>query len=792
MSDNRALPASEPEQSTLTQFINIIFHRIWYILACLGAVLIPVLYYNQTATTIYEASTTIIYEDTHSAMGSGAQYDFYSNESIINQIQEIQSRAVALEVIQQVPQNVLKRIQLPEDIDENFDKTKFYAAVIKSNIKAAPVAESDVIEINVEAPDAYSAMTIANTLTDVLSNRNLRLHREEVSGVRALIEEQRQQYKERLETAENSLRQFKVKNRVTYLGAQVEEDIQRSSQIQKSYQEAKTKRQKTERNLSAVQQKISSGQENLVPSISDVSTTRARQLKERLADINDTYFRLKLDGVPLDNPQMIQMKRDIDSIQTSLKEEAKNIAESQNLIDPVSQISKLYENKITLELELESLKAEETSLLNALADYDRQFSLLPKKQQELAKLERERDLADEMYLMLSQRWEEARINEAEKIGNMRIIDRAELPKHPVWPRKRLNLLIGVIFGLTIGFGLAFFLESLDTSIKTPEEVERKTNLAIIGSIPRIRVGEKAKNPDASKGYQTPSEILITHSMPASPASEAYRTLRTNLQFSDMENFRTFMLTSSGPREGKSTTIANLAITTAQMGLKTLIIDADLRRPTIHKLFSLHRDPGLADILVHFCQNENNKNHKKSSLTNDDELDAENDESRGQGKMRLKQASVRARRTVQQIASLDLAITAAVQATKVDHLDILTCGSLPLNPSEMLASEPMRDLLSLVKEKYELIVIDAPPIIAVTDAAVLAPYVDGVALVIESGRNDKEIVLKAKSLLERVGVNLIGAVLNNVREKNLYGDYDYYYTYYSKNTFDVQKPKRRRV
>ncbi len=791
MSEYRTSPANESEQSTLTQFINIIFHRFWYILACLGAVLVPVFYYNQTATTIFEASTTIIYEDSYSAIGSGAQYDFYAGESIINQIQEIQSRAVALDVVKKLPQNVLKKINLPENIDENFDKTKFYAAVVKGNIKAAPVAESDVIQIDVEAPDAYSAMTIANTVADVLAERNLRLHKEEVSGVRTLIEEQLKEYASRLEKAENELRRFKVSNRVTSLGTQIEEDIQRSSQIHKNYQEAKTSRERTEQNLAAVRQKISAGQENLAPTISDVASTRVRQLQETLAEQNDTYYQLKLEGVPLDNPRMIKIKRNIDSIKTSLKEEAKNIAENQNLIDPVSQMEKLYERQLDLELELESLKAEETSLLNAMADYDRQFSTLPKKEQQLAQLTRERDHTSEMYLMLSARLEEARISEAEKKGNMRIIDRADMPKRPVWPRKRLNLLVGVIFGLTIGFGLAFFLESLDTSIKTPDEVERKTNLPIIGSIPRIRVSEKASDPEPALNYQRPSEMLITYSMPASPASEAYRTLRTNLQFSDMENLRTFMLTSSGPREGKSTTIANLAITTAQMGLKTLVVDADLRRPTIHKLFSLHRDPGLADILVHFCQNENNKHPKKVLFDNQD-VDDDREDNRGQNKGRLKQASVRARKTVQQIASLDLAITAAVQATKIDHLDVLTCGSLPLNPSEMLASETMRDLLSLVKEKYELIVIDAPPIIAVTDAAVMAPNVDGVALVIESGRNDKEIILKAKSLLERVGVNLIGAVLNNVREKNLYGDYDYYYTYYSKNTFDDQKSKRRRV
>jgi Mrp family chromosome partitioning ATPase len=210
-----------------------------------------------------------------------------------------------------------------------------------------------------------------------------------------------------------------------------------------------------------------------------------------------------------------------------------------------------------------------------------------------------------------------------------------------------------------------------------------------------------------------------------------------------------------------------------MGLRTLLIDADLRRPTIHQIFSLQREPGLSDILMHFYKGD------------DMAINGGQDELREEMAMgaggHVRQASVRARKTVQQIASLDLAITAAVQPTPTDKLEVLTCGALPPNPSEVLASETMKDLLALVRERFEIVLIDAPPIIAVTDAAVLAPQVDGVALVIESGRNDKEIIQKAKGLLERVGVNVIGAILNNVQEKNLYGDYDYYYTYYTKES-----------
>jgi uncharacterized protein involved in exopolysaccharide biosynthesis/Mrp family chromosome partitioning ATPase len=773
LTNNSANQHNERDQSSIYSFFNILTRRGGYIVVCLLAVLLPVIYYNQTATPTYSASTTVIYEEPHSVIGTTGTGEFYTKESLLNQIQEIQSRSVALEVMDALPRQVLKTIPLPEELEEGFDLRKYYAAIIKDNITATPVAESDVIQVDVKANDAYSAMTIANTVADVLAERNLRLRREEVSGVRAHIEEQLKLYRQKLDNAETQLRRFKERNQVTSLNKEVEEVLQRATHVDKLYAEAKTDRDKIENNLKSINDRISASQQNLVPSIADISTQVVQQLQAQLTARRNQYIRLQLQGVPETNSKMVQLRSEMDQLRDDLAEEARKIAEAQNVIDPLSQMASLYERKINLELELETVQAQEQSLVGEIERYEGNLRQLPGKEYELARLTRERDLASDIYVMLSNRWEEARINEAEKVGNLRIIDRAELPKHPVSPRKRLNLAIGFIFGLTMGLGLAFFLESLDTSIKTPEEVERKTGLTIIGSIPRIRM-PKSKKDSKQRHYQSLSDMLITYSIPGSPASEAYRTLRTNLQFSEMaDNLRTFMISSSGPKEGKSTTIANLAITTAQMGLRTLLIDADLRRPTIHQMFSLQREPGLADILMHFYKNDEVANNGGQ-----EELSEEMEVGSGS---HIRQASVRARKTVQQIASLDLAITAAVQPTPTDKLEVLTCGLLPPNPSEVLASETMKDLLALVRERYEIVVIDAPPIIAVTDAAVLAPQVDGVALVIESGRNDKEIIQKAKSLLERVGAKVLGAILNNVQEKNLYGDYDYYYTYYTKES-----------
>ncbi len=775
------MSSSEKEISPVHAFLDILVRRGWYILICVLAVLAPVVYYNATATQYYQASTTIIYEQPKQSVSTAQQPYRYQpiKETLLNQIQEIKSRAVALETVSELPDWVREALPVPENPPPDFDLDAFHAAIIKSNVEAVPVAESDVIQIRVKAAnDPYIAMTIANTISDVLQNRNLRIRREGVSDMRVFIEEQLLSYKRKLDEAEAALRTFKVNNRVTSLDKEVEEQLQLSKNIELMYQEAKNERERSEQLLESVNTQIYERQKNLVPSIANVSSQIIQQLKSQLTKLQDSYIKLQLQGVPEDNSKMTEIKNDMARVRLNLAEEARKIAEQENLVDPVSQMSSLYQRRVELELKLQMLRTQEQSLAASLKEYEDSLRRLPNKEFELARLTRDRDLAYNLYNMLSERREEARISEAEKIGDMRIIDRAQLPKKPILPRKELNIAIGLMLGLTIGLGLTFFLESLDTSLKTPEDIERKTGLPILGSIPKIR----NSNIDGQSAADSPA-VLVTHALPSSPASEAYRTLRTNLQFSNLsQKFRSIMLTSSGPREGKSTTSANLAIATAQMGLRTLLIDADLRRPTLHKIFNLNREPGLSDILTHY--NDSVQSGLAYTSRHRD-IDADMDDSGGD-----RQTSIRAKEAIDQMAALDMSINAAINKTRVEGLDLLTCGILPPNPSEILASDTMKDLLSLLREKYEFVVIDAPPVIAVTDAAVLAPQVDGTLLVIESARNDRDIILKAKGLLDRVNVNIVGAVLNNVREKNLYGDYDYYYTYYSNDTKQKKRSKSR--
>ncbi len=216
--------------------------------------------------------------------------------------------------------------------------------------------------------------------------------------------------------------------------------------------------------------------------------------------------------------------------------------------------------------------------------------------------------------------------------------------------------------------------------------------------------------------------LITHHDPKSPVAEAFRTLRTNIQFaSPDQEIKTVLITSAGPSEGKSTINANLAITMAQAGQNVILVDADMRRPTQHKIFELTQAPGLTNILM-----------KREGLDG------------------------------------------GIKKTPIENLSIITSGPVPPNPSELLGSKAFKDLMGELKERADMIIFDVPPVGAVTDAQVIAPQMDGVFLLINAGVANRELVKGAKSLLEKVGANILGAILNNVSSKDGYGYYYYYY------------------
>lgn len=295
-----------------------------------------------------------------------------------------------------------------------------------------------------------------------------------------------------------------------------------------------------------------------------------------------------------------------------------------------------------------------------------------------------------------------------KIENIQVIDVAEVPISPFKPRPILNIGVSGILGVMTSVLLIFLLNYMDNTIKTSADVERYLGIPVVGMIPKSL-----------------EEELIVHNNPKSPISEAYRTLRTNIQFSNIdENIKSIVITSSGPSEGKSTVISNLALTMAQVDNKVLLIDADLRRPRIHKIFNISNIHGLTTII-----------------------------------------------------STNLDYREAIIFTGMGNLDILLSGPIPPNPAELLGSIKMKKFLEAIKEYYDIILLDAPPVGVVTDAAVLSTICDRVAIVSAVGESTINAAIDTKKLLQNVNANNLGVIMNKVPIKN--GAYykHYFYSYY---------------
>ncbi|HXD00395.1 MAG TPA: polysaccharide biosynthesis tyrosine autokinase [Verrucomicrobiae bacterium] len=309
--------------------------------------------------------------------------------------------------------------------------------------------------------------------------------------------------------------------------------------------------------------------------------------------------------------------------------------------------------------------------------------------------------------------EQEQANGSMPTGEMvKIIDHAEVMPNPVRPNKAVNIILGVVVGLVVGFGLAFFIEYLDTSVKTIDDVERTLQSPVLGVIPQ------------NVGY-------LLDEGAESPHAEAYRVLRTNLLFSRKDDkLNTIAVVSAGAGEGKSTTVCNLATVFAQGGQRVLMVDSDLRRPTLHRLMQVANTLGLTNYLL-----------KQNTLEE------------------------------------------VIQTTKLPTLDFMASGKLPSSSLGVLSSAQMRDLITELKRRYDYVFFDSPPIMGVSDASILASEVDMTLQVIQYRRYPQPMNIRAKQLIEKVGGNLIGIVLNNInmaQDESYYYYSGYYHDYYGKN------------
>ena len=704
-------------------YIGVIMRRRWIVVGVFVVVMGGVILYNQMAAPVYEA-VAVISVGEQRAMLPGMEYmmGVTGGTYLMNTVEEIKSYTLMEEVVRTLPGWVVTYLENNEN--ERQLSTEQLVRRLSGSVRVEQVRDADIIKVKVRAGEPKVASEVANTIVEVLKRRRAEAIRKEISEQRRYIEEQLPKIEERLARVEQELKEFKEKNKVVALDEQSKEMLRGLTEAEVLYNEAKADREEIEQRLNYIRGKIEEQRAELVPRVTQITSPLVEKLKQQLVELEAQYAELEVQNYPEDEPRVRMLREQIEQTKRKLKEEMMKIVEGEEIIDPLTQMRKFVDESIELEVNLHACKAREDVLQKIMEGYREELSKLPEKELRLAQLMREREINERLYIMLMEKREEARIAEAGKVSNIRVIDPARPPEEPVRPRKRLNLMIGVVLGVMVGLGGAFFVEYMDKSVKTPQEVEA-IGIPVLGCVPVIRPKGKPKTQvDAIR------ERMVTKFSRRSHVVEAYRGIRAGIEFTSPDKpIRCVVVTSTMPGEGKTLTGINLGIVMAEMGMRTVLIDADMRRPMLHKVFDKPKKPGLTDVIM------------------------------GQA-----------------------ALSAVIRDTGVEYLQVITCGRIPPDPVKLLSAMRMRGLMKRLSEMVDFVVIDTPPILVGTDAMVLGREADGVILVVQLGKTIGEVLERVKQMVENMGVKLIGAIINNIKGGHMYGYYKYYhyykYKYYS--------------
>jgi len=415
-------------------------------------------------------------------------------------------------------------------------------------------------------------------------------------------------------------------------------------------------------------------------------------------------------GKDLYNSKITEIDNQIKQLRTQLQKRTNEflgtlLPGAQTGTETAGYLKQVIQKNIDAKMELQTLQAKKKALNDVLATYEKQFNLLPGKNIRFARLQRTKISNEKLYTTIQEKYNEALMTEQSQFGYVEIIDQAAIPDKPSSPKVLLITLLGIVLGFVLGIVILFVKERVDLRIQTPEDIKRE-GLVLRGSIIQVKDGSlsPAENP------------LLMLSKPFTPAAEAFKHLRTNLQYGGEGNIlKTILVTSSKPGEGKSTIVANLAIAFSQLGIKVVAIDADLRKPTLHKYFECNSELGLTDFLI-----------GRSSI---DDI---------------------------------------VQSTKVEDVYFIASGVMSQKTSELISSSRMRKFVEEMKNRYELILLDSPPVLAGTEATILSTLADQVLIVVSASETRyTELFHTIEELGEPEG-KVPGIVLNKFNLYRAYG------------------------
>lgn len=727
MSSEETQPRPSVESSTASQvdYLGLILRHLWLTVSVVVIAMLGTFFYLRTIAPLYRA-TALVDLDTESpnvlgSMSAGIDQQIGgrgARELRLNfesQYRVIGGRAVSEDVANRLALREdasflgLSGVKSPVELRAALAKADA-AAVVMGAITIEPIFESSLVRIHARASSPKIATQIANTVAEVYIDQRVKRRLDVSESSAVWLRQQYEDLGKQATASESAMYDFRKERNILSISLDDKQNLTGealgalSAQLFQAESDARGLR------VAAEQHRLVKSDEALLDAAVQgvISSELIESLKNRLVDL--TVERTKLEATYLvGHPQLASVKQQLAEVRSMLLREVRNSIRAVE-----AQLAQAEKRVSELRAQLDQTRSEALAMGQDELTYNNLVSAAAA----------DRDL----YRMIERRLKEVEMARMLQQNRVAIVERATENRVPVYPRAGVWMLAAFGVGLLLAFVLAYLVEVMDTSVRSVGELERLIGVTALGFLPNITrgTGSRRSTRAPAKGEDFERDTFVID-FPKSTMAESCRSIRTNLIFMGSEQpLRSILVTSAGPREGKTTASVSLAAVMAQSGSTVVIVDSDMRKPRLHKVFGLGGTLGLSSVLM------------------------------GE-------------------ASLD----DVIQATRVPDLYLIPCGRVPENPAELLQSDRFREFVAELTERFGMVVFDSPPLVPVTDAAIIGAAVDGVVLVARSGATRREMIARAADILRGVNANLLGVVLNaiDVEGRRRGGYYYYYYRHY---------------
>jgi succinoglycan biosynthesis transport protein ExoP len=689
---------------SLRDYVQILLKRKWWFLGVLAFTVGIAWSINHFSTPIYRASATFRVSTDNSAYvgNQSSPMSFYRDDERIfeTQAQVMRSRTLARRVIkllklQDHPLFIAKKQEGVAAVPPEEAESQLVDAFL-ANLTIEPVKKSDLIRVSYASPDKNLAQHVPNVFAEEYMQFEIDAKNQSFAQIKRWLGQQLTQLGDKVEGSQRKLHEYSENGEILSPEEKDNVVVQKYIELNGLLTKASAERIAKEAQYRQIEAKgLSASPITNNPLVMD--------LRKQISTDSAKVAGLQKIYLP-NHPTFMAETANLAGLRARLNSEIQNIRAT---VRADYEAARRSENLITEALESEKLKVVD----------------LQKKLVQYKILRRDVDANEELYKGLLGRMKEAAISSTMVASNLSPVDPAEKPLYPFSPKKTKNMAIAIVLGVFGGACLAFIIEHFDDSIKTAGEAETVCQLPMLGLIPRLKRDKGLALPDQGAGAADQEAGLIPYTNPKTLVADAIFGVRTSVLLSGPAGPpATIMVTSPNPSEGKSTTSANLAISLAIDGRKVLLIDADMRQPSLHKFFNMPPSPGLSDAITG-----------------------------------------------------SVALPDVIRPTEIPNLSIITAGTIPPNPASLLGSKVFKDTLEGLREEFQHIIVDTPPPLGMPDRRILSPILDAAILVLKYQSTSREAARTARLMLSQVHTKLIGVVLNQVTSQG--NGYSSYYKYY---------------